>query len=119
MFEFLPESRGRRVYLKAAGRLTDADYKALVPKLEAVIQAHRSIRLYVDMTALSGWSIKAAWDDMVFGLRHWNDFERLALVGDKRWQAIAAKAMDALSKGEVRCFPAAAAGEARAWIEET
>lgn len=119
MFEILPESRGRHVYLKAEGRLTDADYKALVPQLDAAIQEHGTIRLLVDMATFEGWSPQAAWDDSLFGLKHWNDFERLALVGDKHWEDVAAKAMNALTKGEVRCFPTAERGLARAWIEET
>lgn len=119
MFVVLPESTNRRIYVKAEGRLTDADYKALMPKLDAAIEAHGTIRLYVDMTAFEGWSPQAAWDDMVFGIRHWNDFERLALVGDKRWEEITAAAMDKLTRGEVRCFPSAEHGAARAWIEAT
>jgi hypothetical protein len=119
MFEILPESRGRRIYVRAEGRLTDADYKALLPELEAAIRDHGPIRLHVDMTAFEGWSPRAAWDDLVFGLKHWNDFERLALIGDKRWEDIAAKAVDALTKGEARRFPATERAAARAWIEET
>ncbi|MCH7937037.1 MAG: hypothetical protein IH994_08100, partial [Proteobacteria bacterium] len=34
LFEVLPESDGRRVFVKASGKLTDADYKALVPQRE-------------------------------------------------------------------------------------
>jgi len=119
MFEILPESKGRRIYVKAEGRLTDADYKALVPRLETAIRENGPIRLLVDMVEFEGWSPLAAWDDLLFGLRHWNDFERMALIGDKRWEEAVAKAMDALTKGEVRRFPAAERGTAHAWIEET
>ena len=118
MFEILPESKVRRIYVKADGRLTDADYKELVPRLDAAIRDHGPIRLLVDMAEFEGWSPRAAWDDLLFGLKHWNDFERMALIGDKRWEDIAAKAMDALTKGEVRRFPAAERGAAHAWIED-
>ncbi len=119
MFTILPETAGRRVFVKAEGRLTDADYKQLLPRLETAIGQYGTIRLFVDMAEFKGWSPQAAWDDLMFGLRHWNDFERMALVGDKRWEDIAAKAMSALSKGDVRWFPTAERGIARAWIEET
>lgn len=119
MFEILPESSGRRVYVRAEGWLTDADYKAFLPRLEAAIREHGRIRLFVDMADFEGWSPHAAWDDLLFGLKHWNDFERMALIGDKRWEDVVAKAMDALSKGEVRRFPAADRRAAQAWIEET
>ena len=45
LFEVLLESRERRVFVKASGKLTDADYKALVPQREGAIDKHGSIRL--------------------------------------------------------------------------
>lgn len=48
LFEVLPESDGRRVFVKASGKLTDADYKALVPQREGAIDKHASIRLVGD-----------------------------------------------------------------------
>lgn len=105
MFEFLPESEGRFVALKAAGRLTDRDYKETIPKLEALIKEHGPIRLLVDLTEFDGWTAQAAWDDFAFGLRHRKDFERIALVGDARWEGLAARMANAVMKGEVRHFP--------------
>jgi len=119
MFEVLPESEGRRFFIKALGTLTDADYHELVPRLETAIAGFGPLRLFVDMEEFEGWEMLAAWNDFVFGLKHWNDFERMALIGDKRWEDVAARAMDALTKGEVRRFPAAERGAAHAWIEET
>ncbi len=119
MFDVLPESEGRRVFVKASGKLTDADYKALIPQLEAAIDRHGSIRLLVDMGDLEGWSLQAAWDDFAFGIKHWNDFERMALVGDKRWEELTAKAFNRLTKGDIRYFDLADGNAARAWIEES
>lgn len=48
LFEVLPESDGRWVFVKASGKLTDADYKALVPQREGAIDKHASIRLVGD-----------------------------------------------------------------------
>lgn len=118
MFEVLPESRERRMFVKASGRLTDADYKEFTPQLEAIIDQYGSIRLLVDMTELEGWSLHAAWDDFALGIKHWNDFERVALVGNKRWEELSAQVMDKLTKGEIRFFDTADATAANAWIEE-
>ncbi len=118
MFDVLPESEGRRVFVKASGKLTDADYKALIPQLEAAIDRHGSIRLLVDMGDLEGWSLQAAWDDFAFGIKHWNDFERMALLGDKRWEELLVKVTDRVMGGDIRYFDLADANAARAWIEE-
>lgn len=104
MIELLPESEGRFVALRAAGKLTDRDYKQIVPKLEVLIKEHGPIRLLVDMTEFDGWTAMAAWDDLIFGLRHRKDFERIALVGEARWVGLAARMADAVIKGEARRF---------------
>lgn len=118
MFEILSGTQGRRFYIKAVGRLTDADYKDLTPKLEAAIEEFGPIRLYADLEGFEGWEPAAAWDDFVLGIRHWNDFERVAIVGDKTWEDVAARVMDKLTKGEFRFFPLAEQAEARTWIED-
>ena len=119
MFDVLPESEGRRVFVKASGKLTDADYKALIPQLEGTIDKYGPIRLLVDMGEFEGIELRAAWDDFAFGLKHWNDFERMALVGDKRWEELSVKAFNCLTKGDIRYFDLADGNLARAWIEET
>ncbi len=119
MFDVLPESEGRRVFVKASGKLTDADYKALVPQLEAAIDRHGSIRLLVDMGEFKGIELQAVWDDFAFGIKHWNDFERIALLGDKRWEELLVKVMDRVMGGEIRYFDLADGNAARAWIEES
>lgn len=107
MFELLPESDGRFLAIKAHGRLTDADYKAFLPKLEAIIAEHGPLRALFDLTEFKGWTAHAAWDDFSFGMRHRRDFERIALVGDQRWEPLAARMADALLPCEVHHFAAA------------
>ncbi|NQV85045.1 MAG: STAS/SEC14 domain-containing protein [Rhodospirillales bacterium] len=117
MFKVLPESKGRRLYVRASGTLTDDDYKELMPRMEKAIDEFGRLRLFVDMQDLEGWEIKAAFDDFAFGLKHWNDFERVAMVGNQRWEEISAKVFDALSAGEVRFFDAAHRDTAHDWIK--
>jgi len=117
MFDVLPESQGRRFFVKASGKLTDADYQELLPQLETAIAGFGPLRMYVDMEEFEGWELQAAWDDFAFGVQHWNDFERVAIVGDKRWEELSAKAFDLITKGDIRFFDVADRGAARAWIE--
>ncbi|MDA1090016.1 MAG: STAS/SEC14 domain-containing protein [Proteobacteria bacterium] len=116
MFEVLSESEGRRLYIKASGRLTDADYKELTPRLEAAIEEHGPLRLYVDMEKFEGWELQAAWDDFAFGIKHWNDFDRVALVGDKKWEEASVKVVDKFTKGDFRFFDVSNRSAAHDWI---
>ena len=118
MFEMLDESKGKAVGIRAEGWLTDADYKEFLPGLEELIRRHGRIRLLVDMEGLEGWEIHAAWDDFTFGMTHWNHFERMALVGDKKWEEVAAKVTNLLMRGETRFFATSEKDAAWAWIKE-
>ena len=58
-----------------------------------------------------------AWDDFAFGIKHWNKFTKLALVGDKRWEKISAQVADKINKAEVRFFGKEETVEALIWIK--
>ena len=87
-----------------SGKLTDAEYKNFIPKVEAVINEFGAIKLYVDMLDMAGWEWRVAWDDFAFGIKHWNNFTKLALVGEKRWEKFSAQVADKINKAEVRFF---------------
>ncbi len=118
MFEMLAESEGKMIGVRATGRLTDADYKEFLPKLEEIIGRHGRVRLLLDLEGFEGWEPYAAWDDFTFGMTHWNHFERIALVGEKKWEELAAKVMNLLMRGEARFFATAEMAAAWAWIKE-
>jgi len=105
-FRLLPETDGRYVAVKAIGTLNDGDYDEFVPVLVEMIRLHGPVRLFVDLTEFSGWTSPALWDDFTFGVRHARDFERIALVGDARWEALVARMANALMDCDVRHFRA-------------
>ena len=103
--------------IKVFGKLTDAEYKNFIPKVEAVINEFGFIRLYVDMLDMDGWEWRVAWDDFAFGIKHWNEFTKLALVGDKRWENFSAQVADKIHKAEVRFFDRKEIVKALIWIK--
>jgi len=58
----------------------------------------------LDGTEFEGWELCAAWDDFRLGLRHNNDFHRIAIYGNRRWQEIAARVGAWFASGEVKYF---------------
>ncbi len=119
MFEVLPETHERRFFVKVSGKLTDADYKELLPRLDKAIADHGRLNMFIDMEEFEAIELRAAWDDFAFGIKHWNDFERVAMVGDKGWQELLVKTFDPFIKGDFRHFEIADKGAAQAWIEGT
>lgn len=88
----LIEKNGGRILEAHAGeKLTEADYQQLVPRFEALLRQHGKLRLLFDMSGFHGWEAKALWEDIKFDAKHFNDLERIAMVGDKKWQEWSAK----------------------------
>ena len=119
MIEFMKESAGNVVGLRATGTLHEADYEEILPKLEALFQEHGKLRMlfYAD-EAFKGWDISAAWKDTSFGFGHVSDFERLALVGAPEWVVWCVRLSAFLFKGEVRIFKSGEIEDAWNWVRQ-
>lgn len=92
--------------LKVSGKLTHDDYQVLTPMLESALAGirHPKIKALIDLTELKGWELRAAWDDLKLGIKHGNEFTKVALYGDKKWQEYAAKIGSWFISGEARYF---------------
>ena len=118
MLEIQPESRGDFLSVCAIGKLTDRDYRKFGPQLDRLVAEHGRVRALIDMTEFEGWTARAAWMDFILGIRHWNDFERCALIGDRSWERASAAAINALSESNIRFFTASQRREAWIWTHE-
>lgn len=118
MIEIMPESNGSALALKATGKLTDADYKeVLIPKIEENIKQFGKAKVVLYLPeGFDGWEAHAMWDDATFGLRHRNDFEKLAVVGGAGWIEWATKIASHFMTGQVRTFSEASLREALDWV---
>ncbi|MDO6460235.1 STAS/SEC14 domain-containing protein [Granulosicoccaceae sp. 1_MG-2023] len=102
--------------IKAVGKLTHEDYALMTPMIDSATAAvsDPQVRALVDITELQGWELRAAWDDLRIGLRHGSEFVKVAIVGHKSWQSLAAKVGSWFIAGEIRSFDNVA--EAEAWL---
>ena len=104
MYELMLEKEENIVGLKAKGKLVDADYKDIVPKIDAKIEEVGNIRIMFDMTELEGWSCKAMLDDAEFGISHRKQMDKIAVIGDKKWEEDSILLCRPFFAGEVKFF---------------
>jgi hypothetical protein len=97
-------------------KLTDEDYKRFMPQFERLIARHGKIRVLFEMSRFHGWEAKALWDDIKFDLKHFKDIERLAMVGEKRWQQWMAAFCKPFTTATVHYFDHDQAHAAVAWL---
>jgi SpoIIAA-like len=77
-----------------------------------------SRRVLFDMTGFHGWDFGALWEDIKFDVRHFGDIERLAMVGEKKWQHGMATFCKPFTSATIRYFDHADAAEAQTWVSE-
>ena len=111
------EDGGKILVVHISAKLTKADYEHFVPEFERLVQQHGKLRLLFDMTGFHGWDAGALWEDIKFDIKHFADIERLAMVGEKKWQQGMATFCKPFTKATIRYFDHADAAEARKWLE--
>jgi hypothetical protein len=52
---------------------------------------HPEINVLIDATEFEGWELRALWDDFKLGLKHGRQFQKMAIVGNKKWMSYAVK----------------------------
>lgn len=112
------EVGGKLLLIKLSGKLVKEDYEQFVPEVERLIQQHGKIRVLCQMHDFHGWSLGALWEDIKFDLKHFGDIERLALVGDRKWEAGMAAFCKPFTRAAIRYFDESKGEEAVRWIKE-
>ena len=115
--EFNEENDGKLLVIHVSGKLAKADYEHFVPEFERLVRQHGKLSVLFDMTGFHGWDAGALWEDIKFDIKHFADIERLAMVGDKKWQQGMATFCKPFTKATIRYFDHAA--EARKWLDES
>jgi len=118
MIEKLNQSSGSILGYKISGTVKKEDYGNMVPEVKAVVQEEGSANLLLDLTDFK-WEALDAWGaDMKFGRDYHKKIEKMAIVGDKRWQKWMAKIADPFYAGEAKFFDAVDSDAAWTWLRE-
>jgi len=118
MIQQIPAQEDNIVAFRLSGKLSHADYQALLPRLEELIKAHGRISVLLELVDFRGWDLDAARDEFHFGMQHQDDFERIAIVGRgalQHWIALMAKPF---TSADVQFFKQDQLGEAWDWLRE-
>ena len=118
MIETIETGSPKVVGLKLTGKLHDEDYRRFVPMIESILTAEGKVRLFVQFEEFQGWDMHAAWDDFKFALKHYSDFERIAMVGDRRWEKWMASVCKPFTKAKVKYFDRSEVDAAWTWLRQ-
>jgi hypothetical protein len=98
MFQMLPESSGRLVALRVAGKLTKEDMFSVAPPLEERIRENGKV------ADLHGLSLGGFWAELKFDAKHAKDFRRVAVITGKPLHRLMASMLKPFTSAEIKCF---------------
>lgn len=110
------ELGGRLVKVHVSDKLNKEDFERFVPEVERLITDHGRVRVLFDMQEFRGWNVGGLWEDVKFSVNHFNDVERVAMVGERKWQEWMASFCKPFTTAEIRYFEPNEADQAHDWL---
>jgi hypothetical protein len=107
--------QGNILIIQVKGKLNEEDYEQFVPKIEEMMR-NGKIRILFILEDFDGWTPSAMWEDTKFGVKHFNDIDRLAIVGEKELEKGMAGFCKVFTTAEVSFFEYEKLDKARQWI---
>jgi hypothetical protein len=114
--ELVIQDDAKTLEVHLSGKLTKEDYGRFVPEVERMVKAYGKIRILVEMHDFHGWDAGALWADIKFDVKHFADIERVALVGETRWEKGMATFCTPFTLAKIRYFDRDQIDEARRWL---
>jgi hypothetical protein len=108
---------GRVLEVNLHGKLSRRDFDKIVPETERLIRKFKKIRILVTLHDFEGWDVGAMWDEIKWEAKHFNDVDRIAIVGDCRWHKRMVGLCNAFTTGDVRYFPLDELDAAYQWVD--
>jgi len=112
------ENGGKTIDVHVSGKVVKADYEHFVPEFDRLVGVHGKLRVLFDMTGFHGWTAGAMWEDTKFAIHHFSNIERIAMLGEKKWQEGMATFCKPFTKATVKYFDHVNEAEARRWLSE-
>jgi len=104
MLQTMERSTDTAIGYKISGEMTKADYQTLVPAVSAAIKAQGTVSVMFDLTGFQ-WEKISAWGSEVdFGKQFHDKIDRMAIVGDKKWEHHLAKLAKPYAAKEAKFF---------------
>lgn len=104
------------VNLKFSDTLDKEDYELFVPQLENLMKHEDKVRILVELNEFKGLTPGALWEETKFTFKHFNDIDRIAVLGESRKEKIITEFTKPFTGAEVRFFHTAEIDEAKKWL---
>ncbi len=111
------EEKGDLLEVAVYGELTLGDYRRLeVAVSDEIKTGAPKVKLLLDLTRMTGFTLDVAWEEVKFTRKHAHDFRRIAIITPDQWAPWISWVSAAFTDAEVVLFEDL--GTAEAWLQE-
>lgn len=100
------------------GRVTEHDMDDILPRMEAFIEKHGTVRIIEVIEKFEGFDPTTILDGIKFDMQHMGNVSHAAIVSDLPWVGFMSRAAAMVMPVTTRVFTMEQLDEARAWIAE-
>ena len=104
MFQFIPVNEDNVYAVRVSGKLSHEDYQNFLPSLEDLIKSDEKISLLIELDDFHGIELSAVKDDFKFSAKYNDAFEKVAIVGERKWHRWMTLLSTPFFKGSVKYY---------------
>jgi hypothetical protein len=106
------------IEITAGGKLTLADYHAMMPTLNRVMREHDRPSFLVILDDFEGWyELRAFWLDIRIGFKYLDELGPIALIGENKLEKWVMSIASKLFSAPMKYFEKGQEQEALSWIK--
>ena len=107
------------IAVKASETLSKKDFDKLAPTLKEFVASNQDCHLLLTLERFKGWDdVSSFWEDLKLDVEFIGEFDRIAIVGEKKWQKWGTNLLDSLTKTELNFFEITNADDAWLWLTD-
>lgn len=111
------DAAGNLLQLKLRGMFKKADHDRMIQIAKEAIEREGKVHALIILGAFEGWERRGDWGDVSFIIEQGQHIEKMAIVGDEKWQddavVFTAKGFRATA---IEFFTPSRLNEARTWL---
>ena len=118
MLQIIELTGGNIITTKASGKLKKEDMEKIHPLIHAILDKGMKVRWYFEMEDFTGWDLPGFWEDLKIDTTHAQDYEKIVMVGGKKWQDWITQFMKPFTNAEVKYYDLEDRETAKKWIKK-
>ncbi|WP_423823523.1 STAS/SEC14 domain-containing protein [Salinisphaera sp. SPP-AMP-43] len=112
-----PSDADHVVPLEIDGEVGSQDFANVLSDIEQRLQQHDTLRLYIEIKSMGGMSASTVFSELKDAIKHWDRFDKLAVVTDVEGVRTATTVLDKLApKMDCETYRFDGRESARQWV---